>query len=257
MEAIEKITQTFHPISLKEMDRVKLLNRTDTKFVMTKAQFTTLLPELQATYQVLEINKKRSARYKTLYFDTPQYNFYLNHHNGVPNRYKVRIRKYIDSDLCFFEIKHKNKGRTDKRRIRIEDFQEILTTETSNFLDNILPIKTEIKPSIWNAFERITLVNNERMERLTFDIGLNFEWDNEHFGYSSIIIAEVKQENLDRMAPAIQIFKKYGIRQKRISKYCIGMGILYKELKNNRFKEKYLLLNKLQNYVGTDNTTNN
>jgi len=239
------------------MDRVKLLNRTDTKFVMTKAQFTTLLPELKETYKILEINGKRSARYKTLYYDTPKYNFYLNHHNGIPNRYKVRIRKYVDSDLCFFEIKHKSKGRTDKRRIRIDDFQDELTSETATFLDNTLPTKTEIKPSIWNTFERITLVNNERMERLTFDIGLNFEWDNEHFGYTSIIIAEVKQENMDRMAPAIQVFKKHGIRQERISKYCIGMGLLYKELKHNRFKEKYLLLNKLQNYVGTNNSINN
>ena len=94
------------------------------------------------------------------------------------------------------------------------------------------------------------MVNNERKERLTFDIGLNFSWEGKNFGYDQIIIAEVKQEANDRMAPCIQVFKANGIRQERISKYCIGMGILYPNLKSNNFKSKFLTLNKLQDNVG-------
>ena len=231
------------------MDSVKLLNRTDTKFVMTISQFEKLLPELRAHYKALEIKGKRSANYKTVYFDTPAYQYYLDHHNKRVNRYKVRMRSYVDSGLCFFEIKHKYKGRTNKQRIRIDDFLLEFDHLTNKHLHSVIENAPELKPSIWNEFERITMVNNERKERLTFDIGLNFSWEGKKFGYDQIIIAEVKQEDNDRMAPCIQVFKANGIRQERISKYCIGMGILYPGLKSNNFKSKFLTLNKLQDNV--------
>jgi hypothetical protein len=247
---IQNIIADFSPISLQEMDSVKLLNRTDTKFVMTISQFEKLLPELNSDYTALEIKEKRSANYKTVYFDSPEYQYYLDHHNKRPNRYKVRMRSYVDSGLCFFEIKHKYKGRTLKQRIKIDDFKLNFDHMTNKHLESVIENAPELKPSIWNEFERITMVNNDRKERLTFDIGLNFSWEGKNFGYDQIIIAEVKQEANDRMAPCIQVFKANGIRQERISKYCIGMGILYPNLKSNNFKSKFLTLNKLQDNVG-------
>ncbi len=228
------------------MDSVKLLNRVDTKFVMSREQLIQVLPELAKSYQILEIEGLRTANYQSLYFDTPKLKYYLNHHNGKPNRFKVRIRKYLDSDLCFLEIKHKKKGRTDKKRISIVDFEEELSETSVAFTHKVIKSKPILHTTLWNNFERITLVNNELKERLTLDLGLNFTWNGQNYGYTDIVIAELKQEISNRISPSYVSFKAFSIREERISKYCIGMGLIYRELKINNFKKKYLLLNKLQ-----------
>lgn len=246
----QQILTNYSPISLEEMDAVKLLNRVDSKFVLSLQQFRQTLEALIPHYQVLEINGLRSARYKSLYFDTSDFTHYLHHHNGKPNRYKIRIRKYLDSDLCFLEVKHKHKGRTDKKRLPIGDFEESFSENSHDFVQSHVKHFQELQPVIWNSFERITLVNNALKERLTFDIGLNFQEDENStssLGYKDIVIAEVKQESENRSSPVMQTFKERTIRKARISKYCIGMGLLYPNIKQNRFKQKYLLIDKIRN----------
>jgi hypothetical protein len=248
MQKINQILSEFTPISLEEMDSVKLLNRTDTKFVLNREQFEKVLAQLVNQYNVLMIEGLRSARYQSLYFDTPKCKFYLNHHNGKPNRFKVRIRKYLDSDLCFLEIKHKKKGRTDKLRRLITDFEQELTPLSMEFIHSKISSQPILHATLWNTFERITLVNNELKERLTFDLGLNFNWDGKEMGYPDVVIGELKQEMASRVTPGYTVFKNNGIREMRVSKYCIGMGLLHREMKINNFKRKYLFLHQLQNY---------
>ncbi|MCB9197297.1 MAG: polyphosphate polymerase domain-containing protein [Flavobacteriales bacterium] len=250
MSRTSEILTQYTPISLEEMDEVKLLNRIDSKYVLNLDQFDNLLFDLIPHYKSLEINQLRSARYQSLYFDTENLKFFRHHHNGRPNRHKVRIRKYLDSDLCFLEVKHKHKGRTDKKRMIISDFEMDLSESSSQFVYKHVNTQQILKPSIWNSFERITLVNNQLKERLTFDIGLNFrDIDNNSttFGYSDIIIVEVKQEHENRDSPVMLSLKDNSIRKARISKYCIGMGLLNPELKQNNFKKKYLLIDKITN----------
>jgi hypothetical protein len=65
--------------------------------------------------------------------------------------------------------------------------------------------------------------------------------------FEQLIIAELKQEQLDRNSPFYQLMKKERIRPYRLSKYCIGSVEIYGEevLKFNRFKKKLLFLNKI------------
>src|SRR5690606_7937868 len=110
------------PITLAEMDAVALQDRIDTKYVFGLSELCSILPQIIDQYRVFEINEKRISRYRTLYFDTHDFNIYLHHHNGQGSRYKVRARKYVDSDLSFFEVKHKNnRKRTIKSRMPIPD----------------------------------------------------------------------------------------------------------------------------------------
>lgn len=227
------------------MDSVKLLNRTDTKFVINKKVFENILPGLKDDYFSLSIKDKRIAAYNTLYFDTLDFDFYNHHHNGWPNRYKVRMRKYVDSDLCFLEIKNKAKGRTIKSRIKIDDFEESLSTNSQNFIQEVIPEDINLQTKLWNYFHRITLVNKHDTERLTLDIGLSFKWEEESISLNNVIIGEVKQERVDRHSPFMQLLKKNGIRPMRISKYCTGANLLYPDLKNNKFKQKHLYINKI------------
>jgi hypothetical protein len=231
------------------MDAVKLLNRTDTKFVIPKDLFVRILPLLKENYKVLEIKNKRVAQYKTLYFDTDDFDFYTHHHNGWPNRYKVRMRKYIDSGLCYLEIKNKKKGRTIKKRIQIADFEEEMSETSLQFISDVIPNDILLIKKLWNSFNRITLVNKTDKERLTLDIGLGFQWNEEDLSLENVIIGEVKQEKVNRKSPFMKLIKENGVRPMRVSKYCIGAKLLYPELKNNRFKQKHIHINKINELV--------
>ena len=105
MNEISKITASFSPIKLAEMDNVKLMSRSDTKFAFKFSKLPELLNQMMPFYKVLEINGKFIHDYKSLYFDTDDRKFYLDHHNGRVNRNKVRFREYVGSDLTFLEIK--------------------------------------------------------------------------------------------------------------------------------------------------------
>ena len=58
MSFAEIISREFSPITLEEMDSVKLLSRMDTKFVFTSSLLSAVLKELSQSYSVLEINGK-------------------------------------------------------------------------------------------------------------------------------------------------------------------------------------------------------
>ena len=115
---LRELAEKFSPISLQEMDSVALLNRRDTKFVMTNEQLLTALSALQNDYRILSVKGFRLNQYRTLYFDTADFDLYNLHINGRAERYKVRSREYMNSRTSFLEVKHKTrKGRTIKDRI--------------------------------------------------------------------------------------------------------------------------------------------
>ena len=68
--------KTFSPIDLNQMDRVKLLRRFDTKYLISKKKVSDLLSSLAQDYFILEINGNRIASYHTAYLDTPDKRYY-------------------------------------------------------------------------------------------------------------------------------------------------------------------------------------
>ena len=124
------IVADFSPITLNEMDEVKLMSRTDTKFVFQLSKLPKLLLQLQPFYNVLTINSKVIHDYKSLYYDTEERKFYIDHHNSRVNRNKIRFREYVDSGLTFLEVKLKNnKGRTIKKRMKVDAISKKLSKE--------------------------------------------------------------------------------------------------------------------------------
>jgi hypothetical protein len=248
LQEIADILSKFSPIAIAQMDEVKLLNRTDTKYILSIEQLENILPQLTKDYTCLEVENTRMSSYKTLYFDTKERTFYHHHHNGKPNRYKVRMRQYVESNLTFLEIKHKIKGRTDKSRIKIDDFSVQFNPQQQLFVEKILGNADDLKPKLWNMFKRITLVNNTIKERLTIDVDLSFqliEDEDKSWKKSALVIAEVKQENINRQSTFMQLAKQIGARPSSISKYCLGTSVLVNSVKRNTFKPKILAINKL------------
>ncbi|MEO9569827.1 MAG: polyphosphate polymerase domain-containing protein [Polaribacter sp.] len=244
LKKIEPIINQFFPISLKEMNSVALMKRTDTKFVINKSQLILILENIKEDYKVLQINDDRIMSYSSLYFDTHENKFYNDHHNGKNNRTKIRQRKYIESNLCFLEIKQKNgKGETNKTRIQVKDFETDLTTSSKDFISNTINVAYDLSPSLWNGFNRITLVNLKNKERVTIDLNLSYNINDKEKGFENLVIIEVKQERFNRKSEIVKSLKSIRQNPYSISKYCIGMISLYNDLKYNVFKKKLIKIN--------------
>ena len=238
----------FASISLEEMNGVSLLKRVDTKFLTTSSELSELLPYLYSDYQILEIDGNRLMNYSTLYFDTQDLRCYKEHHNGKAKRHKVRIRKYVESDICFLEVKEKqNSGMTNKVRCSIDDFETTLSTESKQFIEKATKKDWELKPALHNYFQRFTLVNTQRSERVTIDLGLKYKTDATTKQFKKVVIVEVKQEKQNTRTPIYSILKSNRIRTVSFSKYCMGVSTVFTDIKSNKFKELNLKINHLNN----------
>ncbi|WP_298496755.1 polyphosphate polymerase domain-containing protein [uncultured Algibacter sp.] len=243
---IKHIISKFSSISLDEMNSVALMKRTDVKFVINTTQLVSVLKILDNHYKVLEIENERVMSYSSLYFDTPDKKFYNDHHNGKNNRTKVRQRKYIESNLCFLEVKQKNgKGETNKKRIPVSDFELNLSKDSNAFVSQTTTKKYDLSPSLWNAFNRVTLVNIKNKERVTIDLNLTYKIKDTQKSYDNLVVIEVKQERFNRSSEIVKALKSLQQNPYSISKYCLGMISLYNELKYNVFKKKLIKINKI------------
>ena len=214
------------PISLAEMDAVKLMNRIDTKYVTTQAVLMDLLKDAASVgYRVLEADGARISPYDSVYYDTPSLKSFYDHRNKRLVREKVRTRLYVNSGETCLEIKRKNNhGRTKKKR-----------SPVSGTLIDV----PGLSPSVETLFRRITLVNSAKTERLTIDMGLCFK--NLRTGIEAslkdAVIIELKQDG--RAASEMKgILLNHRIHPFRVSKYCIGVSLTDPGVIPGRFKEK-------------------
>jgi hypothetical protein len=248
-KSAENVINDYQPITLEEMDSVKLMNRIDTKYVINRDLLPSILDKINGNYKVLEIKDQRIFPYESLYYDTNSDFMYMAHHNGKLNRYKIRFRKYVSSNLCFLEIKYKVKGtRTIKYRTIIEDIETTLSKKAKNYIEKYTPFQdSHLVPKIYTNFSRITLVNNELTERVTIDLNLNFKQNGSELPLENICIIEMKRDTSAGNTILIDILNNLRASNQGFSKYCIGRAMLEKELKANNFKERILTINKINN----------
>jgi len=240
---IAQLLSGFETVSLKDLEKVSLLDRMDTKYAFSIDFLPMLLYELRSEYRILSINDQRSFHYESLYFDTEQLELYQRHNCGKLNRYKIRIRKYLESSLMYFEIKFKNnKDRTIKSRLQINSVTDL--SAASELLHEITPFELEnLKGQLWVNYTRITLVSKNFSERLTLDLDLNFKKDDHTENVEGMVIAELKQ-NRSASSPFTRLLKLQHIHPVSISKYCLGVAKMIKGIRKNRVKEQIHLLNK-------------
>jgi hypothetical protein len=229
--------QTFTPVALADLAAVALLDRTDTKYVLTHAQLTMVLPALRPFYRVLEIDGWRQSGYRTLYFDTPDFALYRHHQDGRRVRYKVRSRQYVGTPLAFVEVKHKTgPNHTRKERLATPELVTELSGQVSTFLHDRIPLPAAaLAPVLWVDYTRITLVGRTTPERLTIDLDLRYAIDGHALTLPGLVIAELKSQGRPRSSPFVELMRQHLIRPSGFSKYCVGAGLLYPTLKHNRF----------------------
>ena len=235
------------PISLKEMDSVALMNRTDTKYLLSFEQLTEVLEEVSGHYRILDIKGVRRNHYQSEYYDTPDFYFYKRHHSGKKNRLKIRKRRYVESDISFLEVKFKsNKGRTEKDRMKLAELNLELSPENIQYIHDTSHFEDQLEPKLMNTFERITLVDQALPERITIDCYLSFEMGENKLQIPDLVIIEAKQERQNRHSIFLSALKKRLIRPESMSKYCLGVALMTDQ-KSNMFKEKIRRIKKLTN----------
>jgi hypothetical protein len=244
LQTVRSMVSRIDPISLGEMDRVKLMDRIDMKFILPFEQFTAIMPQLVQNYKVLTIEGNQVFSYQTDYFDTPGLNMFCDHHNGRLTRFKVRHREYIESKLGFLEVKQRtNKGRIIKERIR---YPENNNQAFEGFIEKNTPYNPgKLTCTVVNHFNRFTLVDKGMHERVTADFNIAFSGKSGNIALDGLVIIEIKQAHTDKTSLVYQALKRNNIRPSSISKYCIGVSLLNENLKNNNFKLTLLQINKL------------
>lgn len=237
------------PISLDEMSGIRLMNRTDTKFLANKQQLVQVLTLARDDYYVQEIEHQRIAHYRTTYWDTPDYFFFRLHQATHRPRMKVRVRTYEDSNgLTFLEVKKKdNHGKTRKKRIEVVSQEDVEDNGGEEFV--LKQTKHDLNtyhPCLQNYFCRITLVNRAKTERLTIDFDVRYTNFDTRLKADSgeLVIIELKRDGRV-YSPIKDILLRLRIKPYGYSKYVIGSIMTNPNLKGNLLKPKLHYISKV------------
>jgi len=229
-------------ISLRELERrAALLDREERKYLINVRTLRTALQHSHG-FLVLKHRGRTAFRYESIYYDAG-FSAYRDHHQGRRLRCKVRTRRYVDSDACFFEIKFKGtRGRTNKRRVACSlDEHGKITPDAQAFARDVhrkmygKPLRGRLTPRLQVTNTRITLVSLKGQERVTIDLHVRFiAKDREKALENEVVIIETKTPRGRGRFDAI--LRQLGARPVRMcSKYCLGVAMLGLVRKRNRF----------------------
>ncbi len=243
--SLRLLFDAFNTISLDDLDQMKLLGRFDSKFVFNKSKLETIINQMADNYHVLKINGQTVFHYESTYLDTDDFKLYLMHHNGKPDRIKVRWRKYTDLQKVFFEVKCKNsRKKTEKIRTEEPAVLSELNQAQSTLIASLGYQDYCLKPKITISYDRITLVSKLENIKVTLDMNIKFENMVEAKELPQLVVAEVKSKRVTPQCIFIDTIKKLGIRQGSFSKYATGTAIL-ELIKHNAFKPELRLITKI------------
>lgn len=235
----------FRKINLDQLNQVALMNRVDTKYLLSTSQLTRLTDYLRPFYMALEINGNSRITYNNIYFDTPDDIMYLAHHNGQLNRLKIRKRSY-HTGQSFLEIKTKNnKGRTHKIRVATTEDSQFSRLENAYIKTHTKFNPTSLVQKLTNQFKRITLVNIEWNERCTIDTDIAYQNQSRSHRLDQVAIIEIKNSRCNKNSQMRLALARLGIKPVAFSKYCMGRIALNPDLKANRFKKRLRSIKKL------------
>ena len=242
LEKIRSILDDYQSVSLEEIETIKLMNRVDTKYIVSAETMIELLEKLSGDYMTLEIASQRFGQYKSMYYDTSDLQMFHAHITSRYPRFKVRERTYSQNNLQFLEVKHKKiTGRTSKKRLSLENNADFDVAEKKFIIHHSPFCLEDLQPQLGNTFNRITLINRGRTERLTLDFDIQFHSANGVATpvFKNAAIIEVKQ---DKKADSVitRMLREKNIRPCGMSKYCVGMFLIHNHLKFKMYKTKFV-----------------
>ena len=244
-----KLTKTvnkFSPIYFAEYQQIKFKDVKETKFILNAKKLNKLLKEVKDKYDILEIHDKRVLNFTNEYLDTEDYSLYMAYHNGKGNRFLIKKTKSENDGEKSLEIKfHSNKGSVSKKKKKTKS-GSISNTKSKLFIQKNTPYNPDmLKISLKNQYSRIVLVHKQSKEKVIIDLNLSCSNENGKLKLPHLAIVELKQASFSFYSDFVVSLRKMNIQKTSLSKYCIGLALLNKDVKKNKFKSKLLAISKL------------
>ena len=165
-----------------------LLTRVDRKYLVPLTCAQNLVDGLAPHARVLAIDERRRFSYTSTYFDTPGLEAFMLAARKRRRRFKVRTRTYLDSGLCFLEVKTCGaRGSTVKQRMGYyADDASRLTGPGRAFVAACLAgagvtgsaaareVAAALRPVLTTTYERTTLHLPRAEARATIDTALTW-----------------------------------------------------------------------------------
>lgn len=229
------------PVTLDELNRTAaLLTRVDRKYVLTSAEADAFILGLPREARVLDIDGCRRFGYHSTYFDTAGLACFLGTAHRRRRRYKVRTRRYVDTDQQFLEVKTRRGGSTVKHRVAWEEAIHHLDGGARDFVaealgDDRIRLDGELEPVLDVTYTRSTFLMPDGAARATVDTHL--AWFDRQTGgertAAGLVIVETKSCSSPSVAD--RVLWGRGHRPVAVSKYATGLATLRPELPHNRW----------------------
>ena len=200
--------------------------RYEIKFLINWKQYSILRRQIQPFVCSDSYCASRgSYKILSLYYDTPGYDCYYSKINGNGNRYKFRLRSYLDDDtdgeFVYVELKKKHGEGIFKKRLKlkkallnsffrsdVEYLREFYTKAGEIDIAKELLFYYELhrlKPSVYTYYVREAYIGHfEHRLRLTFDMRISckdgtrrdFDIDSAHYIFNPhFMVLEIKGFN--------------------------------------------------------------
>ncbi|MFI9644060.1 polyphosphate polymerase domain-containing protein [Micromonospora sp. NPDC051925] len=230
------------PIGLAELtERAALQTRFDRKYLLPLAEIPHLITGLDRTDQVLEIDGMRAFRYESIYFDTPDLVSFRLTARRRRRRFKIRTRTYLDSGLCWLEVKTEGtRGGTVKERLPYRPDDSSTLTPGRSFIDGVLATVNTgpalaFAPTLTTRYLRSTLYLPATGSRATIDVALHWE-DSRGRRLALPELAIIETKTGSTASHVDRLLWSRGHRPVSISKYATGLAALDPELPATRWR---------------------
>lgn len=225
------------PIGLDELQEcADLQTRIDRKYVVPVTHLPHLLADVDRDTRVLQIGHARSFTYESVYFDTPQLTTYLLAARRRRRRFKVRTRAYLDSGLCWLEVKTRGgRAETVKNRLPYQTCDQARISRGRWFVDTVLAEEGVVgseslsfAPTLTTRYRRTTLLLPDTCSRVTIDSDLTWEYRDRRLYLPHLAIVETKTGSTASRVD--RLLWGGGYRPSKISKYGTGLAAMRPDL---------------------------
>lgn len=226
----------------------EIFRRQEHKYLITQEQYKAFTERLSRFMQPDPHGLNGKYTVTTLYFDSMDYQIYLETKNKLPFRQKLRLRIYDESTLAdnaFFEIKQKRRNFVHKKRTilplekayhSLANSPSLKAYQSSNsaVFDHIHLLRKwyALNPKMIVSYDRHAFHQSKNTDlRVTFDLNLRCRNDNlaiekgphgDYFIDPQLIILEVKTSEA---IPSwlMQILEELNCTKRSISKFCASL----------------------------------
>lgn len=234
------LTRDLEPVGLADIPAdLDLLERYDIKLAGRVGDLPAIMDLVGDRVCVLEVDGSPVAEVSTNYFDTPDSALFRAHAQRRRRRYKVRIRRYGEGSQGFLEVKAKtNRRQTVKYRESYQGWDTLDESARQFVADAVYDSygvgAPDLVPRLSTHFQRSTLVELEKRERLTLDVEFVASVSDKRVVFRpDRVIVEGKS---NRATPdLLKGLQRFGFREMPLSKYCMAITCGDPNLRGNEW----------------------